>query len=129
MNLPKLVRISILQTEFNPSAIDAEVYLVNDTELTFRIAVNSESFTTIDENSGETVEHGSLPAAFISLPGNVHLVANVEGWEWDGHVGVKLYFRENVSEEKSEKVYDLKSSSGDYFIEKMGISGRIINGK
>lgn len=124
-SFPILVRVSIMQTAFNPDAVDAKIYCVNNTGKKFTLSSRSESFMTIDEKEGETVSLGS-PGKTITLEaGESVLIADVLGWEWDGHVGIELEFRENGAGEIIRKSYDFKRTVGDFYWE--GKTGRLIN--
>jgi hypothetical protein len=124
--LPILVRVTVPKTGFDPDAVDAEIYCVNTTAETFSISTAGESFTTLDEESGEGVKHGSQPLNFLLLPGELKLVADVKGWEWDGHVGIEITFQESGSSEITRKSYNLKQSKKDYLIESLNLKGRVI---
>jgi hypothetical protein len=124
--LPILVKVSVPQNGFNPDAVDAEIYCVNITAETFSISTSSESFTTLDEESGEGVNHGSQPLSFLLLPDEIKLVADVKGWEWDGHVGIKMSFQESGSSTVVTNDYNLKESKEDFLIESLNLKGRVI---
>jgi hypothetical protein len=99
---------------------------VNTTSSTFSIATQSESFTTIDENTGETAEHGSEPKNISLAPGTHVLIADVKGWEWDGHVGIEVLFREEGKGTPIIKSYNFKGSKADFTIPSTEKKGRII---
>ena len=126
-DIPLIIKVPVPQTSFNPGAVDTEIYCVNTTKNEFHVSTKSESFTTIDEESGETAVHGSIPVQFDLAPGSAILIANVEGWEWDGHVGIEIYFREKDSKEIKTMRYNFKESNRDYKIESMNLNGRVIN--
>ncbi len=125
MEHPLVVRVAIPQTVFNPDATDAEIFCVNVTQQTFSVSAKSESFTTVDEEEGTAVAHGSPPSAVLLAPGDTARVADVKGWEWDGHVGINLVFREESSGSTITKSYDLKSGKGNFTLPS-GETGRII---
>lgn len=125
MDIPILVRVS-LDGVSDAGAIDTEVYCVNLTQQPFQISTRSTSFTTVDEEAGTVVEHGSGPAHVILLPGEATMVGSVAGWEWDGHVGIELRLREAGSATGVRVSYDLKRGEGDYLIEALGRRGRIV---
>jgi hypothetical protein len=72
--------------------IDTEVFVVNQTLITYQISSESTSFTTVDEEVGTVVQHGSAPKRIVLRPGEAALIATVRGWEWDGHVGMLIRF-------------------------------------
>jgi hypothetical protein len=123
-DFPILVRVSVEHTVFDADA-DAKIYCVNVTEKTFSISTSG-SFTKIEE-SGEGVQHGSPPLSFLLLPGELKLVADVEGWEWDGHAGIGITFQESGSSSVVTKAYNLKASKEDYLIEPLNLKGRVID--
>jgi hypothetical protein len=123
-NLPIIVRTDVEQTKFDMDAVDAEVYCVNITDQEFFISTSSESFTTIDEESGDTASHGSNSVSKKLSPGEFFKIAEVKGWEWDGHVGIEVSFKQN--ENVITKSYNLKESKSDFTISK-NKKGRIIS--
>jgi hypothetical protein len=110
--IPILVKVKVRQTVFDPDAIDTLIYCVNNTESNFVISSKSESFTTIDEETGETVKHGSQPAEIELQKGEAVKIADVEGWEWDGHVGIEIVFMNDENEIR--KSYDFKRNGKEY---------------
>lgn len=113
------------QAAFDIDAVDAEIYCVNATANTFFIATRSESFTTLDEETGLAAQHGSDPKMVLLAPGDSALIADVKGWEWDGHVGIHLSFLEKGKDTPVMKSYDFKKSISDLTIAP-GKTGRII---
>lgn len=123
---PLVIRVSMIHTIFDMDAVDAEIYCVNTTEKDFSIATKSESFTTIDEETGTIAEHGSA-AKIISLsPGESALIADVKGWEWDGHVGINISFLAKGEATARIKSYNFKESKADFIIPASGKTGRVI---
>jgi hypothetical protein len=118
--------VQVPQTGFDIDAVDVELYCVNTTEETFLIHSESESFTTIDEETGITAEHGSDPKKIKLAPGECIKVAEVKGWEWDGHVGMKISFVPGKTKPAIHKSYNFKESKGDFTIPSSGKLGRII---
>ena len=113
-------------TKFDPGAVDAEVYCMNTTKSVFMIETSSESFTTVDPENGDTVEHGSSPVDVTLQPGEVVLVADVKGWEWDGHVGLEVIFSKPQNKFSVTHSYNLKESSKDFYIPSIDKNGRTI---
>ena len=110
--LPIVVRVPVPQETFDAGAIDTKVYCVNTTPHAFRIAAHSVSFTTVDEETGDAVEHGSQPTDILLEPGATAEIADVAGWEWDGHVGIEVVFeRADGKKPPARKSYNLKASS------------------
>lgn len=126
MEIPLIIRVDIPFTTFNPDAPDTHIYCVNETQQSFHITTNSTSFTTIDEESGESVSHGSSPFEKIIHPGDVVQIANVLGWEWDGFVGIAVCFKNLSDNRQINCSYNLKSGVGDYFDVKSELAGRIV---
>ncbi|TND08741.1 MAG: hypothetical protein FD123_1957 [Bacteroidetes bacterium] len=124
--LPLIIRVAVPQTVFNPGAVDTEVYCENTTAYVFIVSVSSGSFTTVDENTGDAVRHGSQPVNAVLQPGEAVPVADVAGWEWDGHVGLEIGFRHEGTGTVIRKSYNLKSSSSDHTIRANGKTGRVI---
>lgn len=124
--LPIIIRVSVIQPKFDPDATDAEIYCVNTTSKEFHISTNSESFTTIDEEIGTTINHGSQALTFKLAPNESVLVANVLGWEWDGHAGIEISFRQTGNDAVIVKSYNLKESKSDFTIPLSGKKGRVI---
>jgi hypothetical protein len=125
-DFPIIVRVNVPQTGFNPDAVDAEIYCVNVTDGVFLISTQSESFTTIDEEAGTTAAHGSDSITKKLLPGESFLIADVKGWEWDGHVGIEVAFKQEGIEKVIVKNYNLKESKSDFTISS-GKKGRVIS--
>lgn len=124
--IPIIVRVSIPQTRFDPGAVDTELYCVNTTSQTYTIVIKGESFTTIDEREGHSVEHGSSPGKYQLLPGDCVKVADVEGWEWDGHVGIEVTFHAEGTEAIIVRNYNLKEGSKEFSISQLNRKGWII---
>lgn len=124
--IPILIRVSIPQKGFDIDAVDVEIYCYNSTDAQYFFSTKSESFTTIDEETGITAEHGSDSGIFILNPGEHIKIAEVLGWEWDGHVGIELAFRKTGDTKTILKSYNFKSSSGDFQIPGFELMGRII---
>jgi hypothetical protein len=125
-DLPLVVRVPVTHTQFDIDAVDAEVYCVNSTPFEFNVSTRSESFTTVDEESGDTASHGSDPVVRKLAPGVTAMIAAVRGWEWDGHVGIEVKF-ERDGLPTVVKSYNLKSGSGDFTIEPGGRKGRVVS--
>lgn len=122
-----IVKVHVEQKTFNPDAVDTQIYCINTGVTTLLINLKGESFITIDEDSGAAASDSSKHPEFSLEPGAVRLIAEIEGWEWDGHVGMEIGFRAADNDKVTVASYDFKSSSGDYFIESLELSGRIIN--
>jgi len=114
--LPVIVRVYLENQGFDMDAVDAEIYCVNNTPYTFFISTKSESFTTIDEDSGLTAEHGSDPLVKKLLSGEYYKIAEVKGWEWDGHVGIEVAFVQEKSENMVLKSYDFKTGKSNFSV-------------
>ncbi len=123
-----IVRVSIVQTTFNPDAVDAQIYCINTGETDLNVKLLSESFITIDEESGDTADD-STAEEFSLTPGEVRLISEIAGWEWDGHVGMKISYAPVDRGKSVVKSYDFKSGSGDYRITSLNLEGRIVRGK
>jgi hypothetical protein len=125
-DLPLVIRVNVVHTTFDIDAVDAEIYCVNTTGTEFSIATKSESFTTIDEETGLAAEHGSASKIISLASGASALIAEVKGWEWDGHVGINLSFRAKGNDVVVSKSYNFKTSNADFTIASSGKTGRII---
>lgn len=125
-DLPLVIRVNVIHTTFDIDAVDAEIYCVNTTSTDFSITTKSESFTTLDEETGLAAEHGSDPKAVSLAPGESVLIAEVKGWEWDGHVGINLSFQTKGNNVAVIKSYNFKESNADFTIASSGKTGRII---
>lgn len=121
-----IVRVAVEQKTFDPGSVDTDIYCINSGKSDLVIAFKSESFTTIDEADGETVNHGDADHSFTLAPGAVKRIAQVEGWEWDGHVGMEISWRIADSDTIQTSSYDFKRGSGDYYIESLRVHGRMI---
>ena len=89
--LPLLVCVPI-ETGGNASLTDTEIYCVNLTSRTFEVAARNESFTTVDEETGAGIAHGSPPKTMVLAPGEAAQVGDVVAWEWDGAVGMNITY-------------------------------------
>jgi hypothetical protein len=125
MDFPILIRVT-LPGVYDAGQIDTELYCVNLTLKQFQVSTRSNSFTTVDEDVGTVIEHGSEPTEVILLPGEAKKVGDVAGWEWDGYVGIELRFKEDGSGEGMRVSYDLKRAAEGYRIEALGKSGRVV---
>jgi hypothetical protein len=125
MDIPILVAVSLTGIS-DAGQIDTEIYCVNLTDKPFQVSTRSTSFTTVDEDTGAVVEHGSSPEQAILLPGEAKKVGDVAGWEWDGHVGIELRFREEGGAADLRASYDLKRAAESFKLETLDKTGRII---
>jgi hypothetical protein len=88
-------------------AIDTEVFCVNTTPHTYRVAVASTGFTTIDDD-GTLLHHGSKPVQVTLRPGDTGQIGDVVAWEWDGHVGLVIEFSNLDTGYACRATYNLK---------------------
>lgn len=79
-------------------AVDAVIYCVNQTPHTFHLSTRSESFTTVDEQTGAVARYGP-PAELTVRPGETARLGDVYGWEWDGVVALDVAFLREGSPE------------------------------
>lgn len=122
-----IVLVNIEQPRFDMDAVDARVYCINTSESEVIVTLSSESFITIDEESGDTADD-STTDNFNLAPGEVRLIAEILGWEWDGHVGMKITCAPKSGGKSINKTYNFKSGSGDYKIESLKLEGRVVPG-
>ncbi|HEU4328151.1 MAG TPA: hypothetical protein VFS21_33755 [Roseiflexaceae bacterium] len=125
MEIPIIVKVWI-EGATNPIEIDAEIYCVNTTDRPFLVATRSTSFTTVDEEVGTAVHHGSRPVEILIGPGEATMVGDVMGWEWDGFVGMDVSFRPAGQATGVRASYNLGESQGRYTIEPLGKNGLLI---
>ncbi len=123
MDLPLIVKVSLPARE-DAGEIDTEVYCVNTTPRRFVVSTRSNSFTTVDDDTGTSVQHGSKPTKIQLGPGEAAIVADVAGWEWDGHVGVDVTYEGGGDTVHAS--YALKRSAGSYTIKSVGRTGDIV---
>ena len=105
--LPHIVCVRIPGVT-DASLVDTEVFAMNETSVTYQIFAESTSFTTVDEEVGTVVEHGSTPHVAALHPGEAALIGMVRGWEWDGHVGVLIRFVDAASSAETVRSYAFK---------------------
>lgn len=120
-----VVKVPVEHKSFDPDAVDMRVYCINSGETLLHVNLKGESFITIDEVEGTAAGDSSV-TEFTLEPGAVQLIAEIEGWEWDGHVGMEIGFRSVGTEKNTVGSYDFKTSAGDYFIEALKLQGRIV---
>lgn len=120
-----IVRVSVEQKIFDPDAVDAQIYCINTSGLDILVSTSNESFITIDEETGATANDNSSER-FILKPGEVRLISEIAGWEWDGHVGMKISYAPVVGGKSVSKSYNFKSASGNYRIDSLNLKGRVI---
>lgn len=123
MDLPLVVKVG-LPAPKDAGEIDTEVYCVNTTPHRFVVSTRSNSFTTVDEDTGTAIEHGSKPTKIQLGPGEAALVADVAGWEWDGHVGLDVMYEGGGNTVRGN--YDLKTAAGSYTITSVNKTGDIV---
>jgi hypothetical protein len=123
--IPIIVRVDIPGVT-DAGEVDAEVYCVNDTGEPFSIRVRSNSFTTVDEDAGTVVRHGSDPVERSLAPGAAVRIAAVRGWEWDGHVGVEVEYRGERGGGWERRTYGLKRSGERFRIDAVAREGCIV---
>lgn len=111
--LPLIVRV-LIRGVSDPGEIDTEVYCVNTTPDRFALEVRSSSFTTIDEEEGTVVKHGSGPIRGTLAPGAAVRVGQVRGWEWDGYVGLEVEYANCATGIRQGKSYSLKNTGSGY---------------
>jgi hypothetical protein len=88
-------------------AVDTEVYCINVTCQTLRIAVSSTGFSTIDDE-GTLLHHGSAPVELTLAPGEAACIGDVVAWEWDGHVGLFITFTNVETGRERRATYNLR---------------------
>lgn len=120
-----IVRVNIEQTTFNPDAIDAQIYCINTSETQLQVDISGESFITIDEDSGETADD-KFSDRFKLAPGEVRLISEIAGWEWDGHVGMAIECSSPIDSQRFRTTYNFKSGSENYYVASLGLEGRVI---
>lgn len=123
-----IVRVPVEQKTFDPDAVDAQIYCINTGNTPLSISFRNESFTTIDEETGLTASHGTDDHSFVLNPDEVKLIAVIQGWEWDGHVGMEIECKPLNGGTPIVQNYNFKSGSGDYTIESLSLTGRIMHG-
>lgn len=106
--------------------VDTEVYCLNTTERAWLVDVQSESFTTVDEEVGTVVEHGSPPMSRLVEADEAVKVAEVRGWEWDGYVGIEVTFRVPDSEERYHETYPFRRRNRTIDLPGIG-PGRVVD--
>jgi hypothetical protein len=123
-----VIRVPVQQTEFNIDAIDTQIYCINTGEATLTVKTSSNSFITVDEVTGDTADDKST-VKFTLVPGEVRLISEIAGWEWDGHVGMEITCISVDGDEPMRQNYNFKSGSSDYTIESLQLKGRIVMGE
>lgn len=122
---PLIVRVHVPGVA-DAGEVDTEVYCVNATSEDFAVDVHSNSFTTVDEEVGTVVEHGSAPVQTWLAPGAAVRVAQVRGWEWDGHVGITVDFTRRADGGRARKTYALKRGAEPYTVPGLGKEGCVV---
>lgn len=69
------------------------IYLQNDTERTYVATVRAKFSTTVDDESGEALHHGSAGTEVELAPGERARVGDIVGWELDSYLGFDIEFR------------------------------------
>jgi hypothetical protein len=90
INSFKLIKVKIIQTQFNPDAVDTEIYVYNSSEKTIELKIKNSSFITIDEENGNTAGPSSDFVLIKIKPNSFAIIAEIQGWEWDGFVGLEI---------------------------------------
>lgn len=99
-----IIRTSVAQIKFNPDAIDTEIYIWNSGKDPISFYLKNNSFLTLD-TEGEVTSGPSETEILISIkPDQILKVGEIEGWEWDGHVGIEII----LQDKKNSFLYDLK---------------------
>jgi len=123
-----VIRVNAEQKGFDIDAIDARIYCINTSDGELAIGISGESFMTVDEESGETADDAATERFFLK-PGEVHLIAEIAGWEWDGHVGMKITYAPLSGGKSISRSYDFKSGNSNYKIESLNLQGRVVPGR
>jgi hypothetical protein len=121
----QLIRISVEQTVFDPDAIDTRIYVLNCSQEEVLIECLNASFITLDD-SGTATAAGNEKKSFKLQVGEVKLITEVAGWEWDGFVGAELMVISEQSQIKEEISFNFKHSDGDIFLPFINKTGRNI---
>lgn len=125
MRLPTVVCVRVEGVK-DAGEIDTEVFCVNETPVPYQLSVRSTSFTTVDEETGAAVEHGSgVPSATVR-PGEAVLIGAVAGWEWDGHVGMEITFMDAQTGSEAVRAYSLKEGDRRVILPGSARQGRVV---
>lgn len=124
--LPLIVRVTLCGVT-DPGEVDTHVYCVNATPDPFEVAVRSASFTTVDEQLGTVICHGSEPRRVLLASSEVARVGEVRGWEWDGYVGLEVEYTACATGRRERRTYSLKRSTAGYRVPGIETQGSLIS--
>ena len=106
--MPELPIVLVLRLPpAGSGAIDAEVFGVNATPHSYRVAAASTGFSTIDDE-GTLLHHGAKPVQVTLRSGDAGQIGDVVAWEWDGHVGLVIEFSNLETGYACRATYNLK---------------------
>jgi hypothetical protein len=117
-DLPTLFTLEVPSQ--TPDDVTDIIYLQNDTDRTFVATVISKFFTTVDEDSGEVLYHGSGGTDVELAPGQRVRVGDILGWEWDSVLDFRVEFRHARSTEPRRVSYTLRSQGHLRHIDGLG---------
>ncbi len=90
-----LPTVIVKETESHHTADDVVeiIYLQNDTDRIWVATVRANFTTTVDDESGQALHHGSAGTEVKLAPGERARVGDVLGWELDSSLGLQIEFR------------------------------------
>ncbi len=96
------------------------IYLLNGTDRNIIAKASAGFFQTIDDDSGQTLEHGSDAAEVILAPGQWTQVGNVLGWELDSALMFDIEFRHAGENNWRKLAYDLRLYDQKHEVDGLG---------
>jgi hypothetical protein len=99
----------------------ADIYLLNRGNESFEIEAAADFSTTVNEDIGQTLVHGSRPNTLILSPGAYALVGDIIEWELDSALWFDIFFRKKKGTQWYWLSYHLKGSDAKIVIPQLSI--------
>ena len=77
----------------SPDAVDSDIYLLNPSAHSFEAKTSARFQVTVDDLSGESVEHGPVACELVLAPASATKAGEILGWELDSSLFFQISYR------------------------------------
>lgn len=108
-----------------PDDIVSDIYAINITDRTFLVTAQADYSVTVNEETGEALEHGSGETQVALKPKSFSKVGDVAGWELDSALRFELLFKGLEEKDFERRSFNLKDSYYHGQLPLLGVVGFI----
>jgi hypothetical protein len=124
-----ILLVSVPRKAVGPDGVDREIYVINLSTDVIEVRTSAGFLTTVDEDTGQGVEHGPRPTARDVRPGAAEKVGDVLGWELDSALYFQVSFRARGEAAWTHLGFDLKRPDDDEILPVLGVRGSRYGGR